>query len=47
MNVRPRSYGYYVFAAVLMTLVVGWVGRYTWQELQYLYRGFAIVQADG
>jgi len=47
MNVRPRSYGYYVFAAVLMTLVVGWVGRYTWQELQYLYRGFAIVQANG
>jgi len=30
-----------------MTLVLGWVGRYTWQELQYLYRGFAIVQADG
>jgi len=30
-----------------MTLVLGWVGRYTWQELRYLHRGFAIVQANG
>ena len=45
MNVRVRSYGY-AFTALLLVLVVGWMGRITWQELRQLHRSFASVQAD-
>ena len=46
MNVQPRSYGY-ALATVVLLLVVGWVGRHTWQELRQLHRSFISVQADG
>lgn len=46
MHVRPRSYSY-ALASVLLALVIGWVGRNTWQELRHLNRSFASVQGDG
>ena len=45
MNVRPRSYGY-ALATIALLLVVGWVGRHTWQELQQLHRSFLSLEAD-
>ena len=45
MSVRPRNFGY-ALATILLVLVVGWVGSYTWQELRQLHRSFASAQSD-
>ena len=45
MNARLRRYGF-PLSMVVMTLVVGWAGRITWQELRQLHQNFASVQAD-
>jgi signal transduction histidine kinase len=45
MNARVRPYGF-ACAIVVLTLVVGWAGRITWQELRQLHENFAAVQAD-
>ena len=45
MNVRMRPYGF-ALTIVVLTLVVGWAGRITWQQLRRLHENFDSVQAD-
>lgn len=43
MKLRKRSYGYALIIALLV-VVVGWVGRVTWQELRQLHQSFTSAQ---